>query len=336
MTRNTRPLRLIITIIVFLSGFSLLNLGCRKRPYRHLTDSFEGNDNRKKTAALEKLRKLGKQAHSAAPEVGQLLYKKKFRRQAARTLATMGEKAVPTLTYALRDKDSELREIVADALSEIGPPAKPSLSRLKTMLSAKRELEKQAALRAIASIGPDGDSLRAMKSLLKDESRVSRYLVAKAMSQGGKLSHPYIPELMKLSQDKYYKTREAAIAGLCQLGPKATPYLEGLLTSDETSVRDVHRKYFLLKQLHKFKTLPKVYMPKIILMLGYDSGHASSLTVMGLASNAAVRIQTMKLLLKHPTTPNQKQTIRAKLTSLLPQEQNKSIKTWINKLLQSL
>lgn len=312
-------------------------VGCRKRPYKHLTDKFNGTDHNDKIAVLQKLKTLGKKADSAAPEVGELLQDKKLRRLAAQTLSSMGKNAVYTLQKNLSSENSELREIAADALADIGKPAKSAIPSLVGMLDAKRNLEKQSALRAITAIGPTPDALRKGLTLLKDEERMNRLLLAQMLANGGKHSIPYIPELMKLSEDKYYKTREASILGLLALGPKAVPYLDDLLTADETSVRDVHRKYFLLKQIPKMKPKPTSFVPKLTLMLGYDSGHASSLTVMGLASNASIQMAAVQALLSFPQLPQkQKLSIILKGKEVLGKEENKQVKKRIQALLQAM
>ncbi len=324
-------------LLLMLLFFSLCNIGCRKRPYKHLTDKFKGNDHNEKVAVLRKLNKLGKKADSAAPEVGEVLQDKKLRRLAAQTLSSMGEKAVYPLKKALSSNDSDLREIAADALADIGAPASSAVPLLINLIDAKRNLEKQAALRAIAAIGPTPDALRKGLTLIKDEERMNRLLLAQTLARGGKHSLPYIPEMMKLSEDKYYKTREAAILGLVSLGSKALPYLEDLLTADETSVRDVHRKYFLLQQIPAMKPKPSTFVPKLLLMLGYDSGHASSLTVMGLASNASVKIAAIQALLSfHQLSRKQKHSIIANAKEMAAKEQNKKVRKWFRTLLQAM
>ena len=71
-----------------------------------------------------------------------------------RALWRLGERAVPTLTQALRDEDPAVREFAADALGRIGPAAEAAVPELLRAIAGDFDSSvRQAAARALAAIG---------------------------------------------------------------------------------------------------------------------------------------------------------------------------------------
>ena len=67
----------------------------------------------------------------------------------------MGKGAVPALTTALKDKDTEVRRAVVRALAEMGQHAKAAVPALAGVLKDADSGLRVAAAMALGDIGPD-------------------------------------------------------------------------------------------------------------------------------------------------------------------------------------
>lgn len=312
--------------------------GCRERPYRHLTNRLENNNLQTQQQTLRHIAKLGNKAVSALPELERALYQKGLTRQVTQTLVAIGSASVPVLKRALRHTDSIVREAVADALGSLGSSASSAIPALLSVIkTAQRDLEKFAAAQAIAEIGPTPDALRDLLPLLQDENPDLRRIAVFALGKAKRHSEPYLRELATASRDKNYKIREAAAFAMAAVGSKAIPWMIELLQSDETSVSDVHTKLCVLRAMHILGIRAQSALPTLISFMQYRSEHGTRITLMGLASSASLRLETLRLLAKliKPSFPHRK-VVEQKLQQILRDDASNEVKAIARSLLQSL
>jgi HEAT repeat protein len=81
--------------------------------------------------AAAALRLVGAKAKAAAPDLARALKDKNtdVRRLAAEALVNIGEPAIPPLIEALKDKSPHSRFLASDILARIGIPAVPALTQ---------------------------------------------------------------------------------------------------------------------------------------------------------------------------------------------------------------
>jgi HEAT repeat protein len=151
-------------------------------------------DNVVKKSALDSLSHIaGPEQADAAKELAPLLEEKdpEIRFASALVLARIGGEsaslALPVLQAGLKDADNNNRELVAAALSNIGPAAKPAMYALADALSDESNpvgVRRNAAL-AIAHIGAEAEPVvpTVVKALQRTQPAEVRKYAAEALAQ---------------------------------------------------------------------------------------------------------------------------------------------------------
>jgi HEAT repeat protein len=161
-------------------------------------------------------------ATNVAQELGKQLHGKDAVKTAER-LAKMGKVAVPVLIEALKDKDNNLKSIVANALGQIGPDAKDAIPELAEGL--KNQTEPYAISALTLALGKIGSaSVPALRELLKGNNVTIQGEAAGALKLIGPDAADAVPELIDVVKKRKDATDIAglqAIDALGKIGPKA-------------------------------------------------------------------------------------------------------------------
>jgi HEAT repeat protein len=151
------------------------------------------------------------------------------RQAAASGLSKLGRDAKPAtraLAMALEDKDAEVCLAAAQALSRIGPEAKAAIPALIRALSNQRdEYARSGVAQALGRIGPDArEAVPALVKALRDSDDGPCGWAAWALGQIGPSAREAVPELAKIvNQDL------DAISALGMIGPDAKPAVPVLI-----------------------------------------------------------------------------------------------------------
>ena len=177
---------------------------------------------------------------------------------------------MPALVELLKDKEWDVRMVVARSLGEFGPNAKVAVPTLMQLLSDKRWEVRSASAEALGLIGPESkDAIRALTELLKDRNAFVRRAAAEGLGGIGPEARAAIPALIELVKgkgasipkapvqipkdvdsaekaDAFMESfadhsgilRSAAAAALAKIGPAAFPSLAELLKNDNREIRD--------------------------------------------------------------------------------------------------
>ena len=126
---------------------------------------------------------------------------------AAEALRTFGPAAVPTLRGLARDKDKNVRFVVAWALASI-PAALPTI---EGMLKDKDSAIRLAAARALWEVDPRNKAtIPALTELLKDKDLDVRTDAAGALGKIGTKARAVVPALVEMFTDDKPEARCAA------------------------------------------------------------------------------------------------------------------------------
>jgi HEAT repeat protein len=171
------------------------------------------------------------------------------RQYAAMALAKIGaevKKVVPALIESLKDDDSRIRRSVAGALGKIGPEATAALPELIEILKDQGEnsLVRQYAATALARIGPRADEVDSalVEALSDDDSKIHEAAI-KALAEIGPRTEPTqeveqaVPALIRKLTDGDTDTRQPVLGELGKIGRWAVPGLISILKNDEPVVR---------------------------------------------------------------------------------------------------
>ena len=123
-----------------------------------LIDALKAGDWSLRCWAAETLGRIGPAAKAAVPALEEALKDEQARFYAAEALAKLGlpEKGLPVLIALLEDKSSSWREAAAEALGDIGPPAKAAIPALRGALKDEQAHVRKAAAEALKKIQADG------------------------------------------------------------------------------------------------------------------------------------------------------------------------------------
>ena len=145
---------------------------------------------------------------------------------------------ISTLIALLADPDEEFREIVGEALADVGPPAVPFLRKALRHEEIRIRLQ---AVRSLYSVGwryagvPDKEAAADLVAVLQDKSPVIRGYAAYTLATIGPDADQAIPSLVECLQDKDEFVRNAACVALGMIGPAAKdaiPEIRRLLMDD--------------------------------------------------------------------------------------------------------
>jgi len=180
--------------------------------------------------AVKALGQLRHKAKDAAPLLIEVLSDREFdvADAAARSLGQLGPAALPELRAALDSNFSVVRLGAAEALGDIGPEAKDTIPRLRSLMLNDDKAGKSAAW-ALARIG--GDAQPVLLAGLKDQDPAVRYRAAFALGDLRDRSKVAANGLASILQDPNAQVRKAAIRALVWYGPKAEDAVPSLVTA---------------------------------------------------------------------------------------------------------
>jgi len=145
------------------------------------------------------------------------------RLETVKTLKQMGANAVPTLTAALQDKDTQIRGGAAFTLGAIGTEAKAAIPHLIQMLKDDDEQVRLDAAVALRRIG--SPAVSALTKALKDQDVKVKRGATFALAGIGTEAQATIPILIELLSDNDDQVRLNASIALRGIGASAIPEL---------------------------------------------------------------------------------------------------------------
>jgi len=213
-----------------------------------LVDGLRDPDGAKRCLAARTYAQLGA-AEIAVPVLTECLDdpSANTRREAARTLVSLGEAAapaVPALTERLEDPDLATRVLAAQALGRVGASAADVLAGLVGCLRDSDSVLRGAAAKALGDIGQASpEVIAALTSLCHDSSPAVRGIAAQSLGMLGDKGTA-IATLTELVNAEDPVIRLNAARTLVELGEgeAAVPALTELAQSNETMVREAARE----------------------------------------------------------------------------------------------
>lgn len=154
---------------------------------------------------------------------------------AVKRLSVYKGDAVPILINMLNDADVEVKRSAADALGEIGPAAKESISHLARLLDTGHSQVDSSAAAALGKIGPA--AISALLEVFRESSSTYRSVHSysssaklnafKALDEIGPKAKTALPVLIEALKNK--GTRDQAAMMLIRLGPAAKDAVPALI-----------------------------------------------------------------------------------------------------------
>lgn len=145
-------------------------------------------------------------------------------KQAVKSLADAGPRAVTKVIPLLGEENSLIRNRAAEVLGRMGPQGREGVPALVGLLKKRNDRDMEPALRAIAQIGPEaGAAVPDLVELIRDKKRPKehRRLAGKAII---KIGAPAVPTLVPiLTSDPDAGFRHAAARALAKMGAAAEP-----------------------------------------------------------------------------------------------------------------
>lgn len=145
--------------------------------------------------------------------------------------------AVEAIRSALGDESATVRNLAAEALGRIGPPARSVAPGLIAALADADETVRCRAAEALGRVGAeDVATLDALVALLGDASAPVKTSAARALGSLKAAAAAAVPALVPLLQDRDESVREAAAEAVAAFGPldedAADTLAEGLASPD--------------------------------------------------------------------------------------------------------
>lgn len=126
-------------------------------------------------------------------------------------LGKIGAKAVPSLIEVTKTGSDIQREYAADALGQIGPPAKEAIVSLKNLLKSKHHPTKVWSAIAIGKINASAEVVPMLiEAVLEDESATARQQAAVALGKIGPKAKSAIPALRAALKEEDEALQQAA------------------------------------------------------------------------------------------------------------------------------
>lgn len=172
----------------------------------------------------------------------------RVRKGAAQALEQLGPEkaadAVPSLIHSLnKDENTNVRLAVAAALRRMKTAdAIPAFSRA---LNDEDERIRQISAQALTEIGSEAaDAVSALIPGLEDEDKAVRWAVAQALAAIGPAAESAVPSLTTALDDEYWRVRQAAAEALQSIGPGAETAVPALIQTTENALIDYHFRLF--------------------------------------------------------------------------------------------
>jgi HEAT repeat protein len=142
-----------------------------------------------------------------------------------------GARAVPALTDSLKSDDAKVRIAAAQALAEIGPAAKPAISRLLNQALYDpveyAGVEAARALRTIDLVTARQAMVTSLQALREDDVQTRRQACA-VLGGLGPVAKPAVPDLIDLLTDADDAVRMHAVGALGEIGIPAALVIPAL------------------------------------------------------------------------------------------------------------
>ncbi|KAH7176129.1 hypothetical protein EDB81DRAFT_771952 [Dactylonectria macrodidyma] len=153
---------------------------------------------------------------------------------------TLPEPALDALVALLKDTDSKMRRIVAEALGRQSALSEPALEALVAILKDADSGVRRAAAEALSwQSALSEPALNALVALLKDADWRPQYAAAKVLGSQSALSEPVLDALVALLKDTDLGVRRAAAEALGQQSALSEPALEALVALLKDADSDV-------------------------------------------------------------------------------------------------
>jgi HEAT repeat protein len=148
-----------------------------------------------------------------------------------RTLHSFGPPAVPVLGEALKSNNPEVRVAAANAVGEMGRDAVGAATPLFVLTKDSTPAVQAAAFRALVAIHADSERLKPLlqEALTSQNTDVRKAAAAGTAALGGAAALG-VDGLLDLLADDNAAGRLAAVQALGQLGDKAAPAMNALVT----------------------------------------------------------------------------------------------------------
>jgi HEAT repeat protein len=160
------------------------------------------------------------------------------RRDAARALSRVGDKAIPALPaliQALDDKDTQVRSHALAALAQLGPNAYPAVPRLITGLNDQRPQVRFRSAFALGRIG--AKAVGPLTDALESESPQQRAGAASALAGIGLDARAAMDKLIAVLADADQTVRDEAARALGRMSPECVPPVLDALSAGDADAK---------------------------------------------------------------------------------------------------
>lgn len=158
--------------------------------------------------------------------------------------------AVPELVKQLASATVDIRLVAAEALGDIGPPARDAVPLLLPMLNDQASGVRCAAARALGKLGGNNNEVLAMLLRMADDPENDQVLAEAAYWLGPK-AEKLVPALRRFLANKEHSLHRNAAPALGAVGAAARDAVPDLLASLKTSDNQPYIDYPVVEALGK-------------------------------------------------------------------------------------
>jgi HEAT repeat protein len=173
-----------------------------------------------------------------------------------------GPVSMPALVQELKSKEAARRQIVAERIGQIGPPAKAALPALLDALKDPDDFVRLRAADAVMRIEPHRDALETMRGALKHRDQLVRAMAAESLGLLAGQSGPAVNELCNVlltDPEPWVRGYAANALGRIRLEPRhALPALAKVLGDADASVR-----FWAAGSLFRFGRDTRIVLPAL-------------------------------------------------------------------------